>query len=361
MANKSLMDQSVFNQQELFFSEAEQIVERGKTLAFQSVNVTMTTTFWQLGQRIVQEEQNGSARAEYGKKLLYNLSVRLTEKHGRGYSERNLRIFRQFFLEYPEPDSIWHTCVPNLSWSHLKLLLRVPDKAARNWYLQEASNESWNVRTLERNIASQYYYRFLQAPQNGKKIVKDEMSVLTGDLQADKLEFIKNPLVAEFLGFESNFDFTESKLESAILTHLQKFLMELGKGYAFVARQQRISTDAGDYYIDLVFYNVILKCYVLIDLKTAKISHQDVGQMDMYVRMYDELKCTQGDNPTLGIVLCAETSEDIAKYSVLHDSNQIFATKYLTYLPSEEQLRNEIIRQKNIFCQAHGNNGTALN
>ncbi len=355
------MDKLVQKSQNTFFTEAEQIVERGKTLAFQSVNTTMITTYWQLGQRIVQEEQNGSARAEYGSNLLHNLSVYLTEKHGKGYSERNLRIFRQFYLEYPEPESIWHTCVPNLSWSHIKLLLRVSDKTARNWYLQEASSESWNVRTLERNIASQYYYRLLQTPQSGKGIVKNEMTALTGELQADKLEFIKNPLVAEFLGFESNFDFTESKLEGAILTHLQKFLMELGKGYAFVARQQRISTDAGEYYIDLVFYNVILKCYVLIDLKTAKISHQDVGQMDMYVRMFDELKCTPGDNPTLGIVLCAETSEDIAKYSVLHDSDQLFATKYLTYLPSEEQLRNEITRQKNIFCQTHGNNEKTLN
>ncbi len=353
---KTTMDAIGQRTQNRFFTEAEQIVERGKTLAFQSVNTTMITTFWQLGQRIVQEEQNGNSRAEYGSKLLHNLSAHLTEKHGKGYSERNLRIFRQFYLEYPEPDSIWHTCVPNLSWSHLKLLLRVSDKTARDWYLQEASNENWNVRTLERNIASQYYYRLLQTPEQSKATVRNEMISLTGELQADKLEFIKNPLVAEFLGFESNFEFTESKLESAILTHLQKFLMELGKGYAFVARQQRISTDAGDYYIDLVFYNVILKCYVLIDLKTAKISHQDIGQMDMYVRMYDELKRTQGDNPTLGIVLCSETSEDIAKYSVLHDSNQLFATKYLTYLPSEEQLRNEIIRQKNIFSLSCGCN-----
>ena len=242
---------------------------------------------------------------------------------------------------------IWNTRVPNLTWSHYRTLLRVSDAEARAWYLKEAVAEAWSVRTLDRNIGSQYYYRLL-ASQN-KDAVKTEMKTLTSPMQTNKLEFIKNPVVAEFLGLTNNSDFTESQLEQSILNHLQKFLMELGKGYAFVARQQHIATDAGDYFIDLVFYNYILKCFVLIDLKTTQISHQDVGQMDMYVRMYDELKRSEGDNPTIGILLCSETSQDIARYSVLHGNEQLFAAKYLTYLPTEEQLRTEIEAQKEIF------------
>ncbi len=215
--------------------------------------------------------------------------------------------------------------------------------------MNEASREGWNVRTLDRNVGSQYYFRLLQSQH--KDVVVREMEQNTAEFQADKHEFIKNPVVAEFLGLPDSFDFTESKLESAILTHIQKFLLELGKGYAFVARQQRISTDVGDFYIDLVFYNYLLKAFLLIDLKTTKISHQDVGQMDMYVRMYDELKRTDGDNPTIGLILCTETSKDIAKYSVLHENPQLFAAKYLTYLPSEEELKQEIERQKEIFIQ----------
>ena len=213
--------------------------------------------------------------------------------------------------------------------------------------MEEAANENWSSRTLDRNISSQYYHRLL-ASQNKAPVIA-EMKEITAPMQADKLEFIKNPVVAEFLGLASNPDFTETKLEQCIITHLQNFLMELGKGYAFVARQQHIHTEKEDYYIDLVFYNYILKCFVLIDLKTARITHQDVGQMDMYVRMYDERKRSEGDNPTIGILLCSETSEDIARYSVLHDSKQLFASKYLTYLPTKEELRREIEAQKEIF------------
>ena len=221
------------------------------------------------------------------------------------------------------------------------------DEKARLWYLHEASRESWSSRTLDRNIGSQYYHRLLASQD--KTAVVSEMKAITSAMQSDKLEFIKNPMVAEFLGLNSNSDFTESQLEQSILDHLQKFLMELGKGYAFVARQQHLATDAGDYFIDLVFYNYILKCFVLIDLKTSQITHQDVGQMDMYVRMYDDLKRSEGDNPTIGILLCSETSRDIARYSVLHGNEQLFAAKYLTYLPTEEQLRIEIENQKEIF------------
>lgn len=238
-----------------------------------------------------------------------------------------------------------------LSWSHYNVLLQVKDKIARDWYEKEAYEQTWSVRTLQRNISSQYYYRMLQTQNRNR--VENEMKQLTADFQTDKLEFIKNPVIAEFLGLSSNTDFTESELESSILSNIQKFLMELGKGYAFVARQQHIKTEKQDYYIDLVFYNYILKCFVLIDLKTEKITHQDVGQMDMYIRMYDELKRSEGDNPTIGIVLCSDTDEDIARYSVMHGNEQLFASKYKLYLPTEEELRAEIETQKTMYYLQH--------
>ena len=221
------------------------------------------------------------------------------------------------------------------------------DSAARNWYEKEAYEQTWSVRTLQRNINTQYYYRILQSQH--KELVKQEMLEKISDFQNDKLEFIRNPVIAEFLGLSSNTDFTETELETSIISNIQKFLMEMGKGYAFVARQQHIKTEKEDYFIDLVFYNYILKCFVLIDLKTDKITHQDVGQMDMYIRMYDELKKGADDNPTLGIVLCTETDEDIARYSVLHGNEQLFASKYKLYLPTEEELRKEIETQKTMF------------
>lgn len=224
---------------------------------------------------------------------------------------------------------------------------RRTDSAARSWYEKEAYEQTWSVRTLQRNINTQYYYRILQSQH--KDLVEQEMLEKTSDFQNDKLEFVKNPVIAEFLGLSSNTDFTETDLETSIISNIQKFLMEMGKGYAFVARQQHIKTEKEDYFIDLVFYNYILKCFVLIDLKTNKITHQDVGQMDMYIRMYDELKKGADDNPTLGIVLCTETDEDIARYSVLHGNEQLFASKYKLYLPTEEELRKEIEIQKTMF------------
>ncbi len=240
-----------------------------------------------------------------------------------------------------------------LSWSHYLVLLRVNKKSIRDWYEKEAIEQDWSVRTLDRNVSTLYYERLLMS-QNTEPVVI-EMQNKTAEFQANRLEFIKNPVIAEFLGVPQDKDYLESDLESAIITNLQKFLMELGKGYAFVARQQHIKTDLDDYFIDLVFYNYILKCFVLIDLKTSKVTHQDVGQMDMYVRMYDEFKRGKGDNPTLGIVLCSETSDTIARYSVLHDNKQLFASKYQLYLPSEDELRAEIENQKTMFALQHSN------
>ncbi len=331
-----------------FVNDIRHIIENGLKSAYQSVSSTMVHTYWQIGQRIVEEEQHGEKRAEYGTRLLDVLAEELSKEYATGYSARDLRFYRQFYQNFNDLE-IWYACVPNLNWTHFRSLSRVVDEDARYWYMREASREMWNTRTLDRNIGSQYYYRLLQAPK--KEAVVNEMLQLTETKQPDKLEFMKNPMVAEFLQLPTNTSFTESDLEKAIIKHLKEFLLEMGKGFAFMNEQYHIATDTGDYYIDLVFYNVILKCYFLVDLKTTTISHQDVGQMDMYIRMFDELRRTEGDNPTIGLLLCAETSKDIAHYSILHDSKQLFAAKYLTYLPTEEQLRNEIERQKQIFLE----------
>lgn len=302
--------------------------------------------------RIVEEEQLGKQRADYGIQLIKSISQQLTTEFGSGYGVRNLAYFKQLYQYFPDWE-ILHACVQNLTWTHLKSILRVTDAEARLWYLKESSEQMWSTRTLDRNVASQYYYRLLQTSNEYKDEVENEMKTLTKGYADSPAMFIKSPMVTEFLGLSRDMSFSESELESAIITHLQKFLMEMGKGYAFVERQQHIITDTQDYYIDLVFYNYLMKCFVRIDLKTTKITHQDVGQMDMYVRMYDELKRTEGDNPTIGILLCSETSQDIARFSILHDSKQLFASKYLTYLPTEQQLKEEIEKQKEIFRLQH--------
>ncbi len=323
--------------------DARQIIETSRNAAYRAINVAMLQRNWLLGKRIHEEILCGKDRADYGTEVVKNLSKKLTEIYGKGFNKNNLYSFVAFYKIFPTLSGKSEI----LSWSHYVLLLDVQDDAARRWYAHEAFAEMWSVRTLRRNISSQYYYRLLQSQD--KKPVADEMHQLTATMQNDKLEFVKNPMVVEFLGLSPNTDFTESKLETNIITHLQRFIMELGKGYAFVARQQHIHTDMGNFYIDLVFYNYILKCFMLIDLKTTQISHQDVGQMDMYVRMYDSLKRTEGDNPTIGLILCSETSADMARYSVLKENKQLFQAKYLTFLPTEEQLKQEIEQQKEIF------------
>lgn len=330
------------------FLDVKQIIEEGRKQGADAINAVICMTNWKIGRRIILEEQHGEARAEYGKRIINNLSKRLIVEYGgnKSFTPRDLRNYRQFYLIFKDFE-IWYARVPNLNWTHYRSLIRVQNEDARKWYLMETSKEHWSTRTLDRNINSQYYYRLLQSPK--KDAVVAEMKAKTADYDKDKLEFLKNPIVAEFLGLSKNNDFTETKLETAIINHLQKFIMELGKGYAFVARQQLIRTDLNDYYINLVFYNYILKCFLLVDLKTTEITHQDIGQMDMYIRMYDELKCTEGDNPTIGLLLCAETSKDLARYSILHDNKQLFAAKYLTYLPKEEELIAEIERQKEFF------------
>ena len=328
------------------------IVENGLREAYRSVNTVSILTYWNVGKRIVEEEQHGESRAIYGKHLIDLLSQELSLLYPKGYSPRNLRDYRQFYLCFKDLE-IWHSRVPNLTWTHFRSLLSVTSEDARYWYVREASRQSWSVRTLARNVGSQYYFRLLQSPK--KESVINEMLQLTKSLHDEPQGFLKDPVVAEFLQLPSNASFTETELEKAIIRHLKEFLLEMGRGFAFMAEQYHISSDVGDYFVDLVFYNVVLKCYVLIDLKTKKLTHQDVGQMDMYVRMFDDLKRTDGDNPTIGLLLCSDTSKDIAKYSVLHDSKQLFAAKYLTYLPSEEVLRREIEQQKELFYLQHKN------
>ena len=331
-------------------SDMKNIIEAAQHQAYQAVNTTLVKRNWLIGYRIVEEELKGTTRTDsYGKEIMKALSESLTEEYGKDFDVSSLYKFKKFYEVFPD---ILDSLSPKssgqiLSWTHYRVLLQVEDMEARRWYEKEAYQQTWSVRTLQRNISSQYYYRMLRTQK--PDIVEAEMKELTGNYQDDKYEFIKNPVIAEFLGIAQSNEFTESDLESSILSNLQKFLMELGKGYAFVARQQHIRTEKEDYYIDLVFYNYILKCFVLIDLKTEKITHQDVGQMDMYIRMYDELKRSEGDNPTIGIVLCSDTDEDIARYSVLHGNEQLFASKYKLYLPTKEELKAEIETQKLLF------------
>lgn len=333
-----------------FIREIKQIIAQARQKAYTAINSAMVEAYWQMGRRIVEQEQQGKDRADYGSQLLKSLSKELTAEFGKGFSLGSLYYYRQFYQTFPE---IFATPWRILTWSHYKRLMQVSNANARTWYLKEAAEQMSSYRTLDRNIGSQYYERLLLSQH--KDTVEGEMNALTAPFDKDRMEFIKNPTVAEFIGLSPNSDFTETELEGAIIGNLQKFLLELGKGFSFVARQKLVRTEKKDYFIDLVFYNYILKSFVLIDLKTTTITHQDVGQMDMYVRMYDERVRGEGDNPTIGIVLCSETDEDIARYSVLHDNDRLFASKYMLYMPTEEELREEIERQKTFFRLQHDN------
>ena len=324
------------NEVSKIYSDIAELLNVARTKAYTSINSIMVETYWKIGQRIVEEEQDGKARAEYGSKLIENLSKYLTDTFGKGFSEANLKNMRQFYLTYPEFDT---QCVANLSWTNIRTIIRIDNKQERDYYLKESSLENWTSRQLERNIKSGYYHRLLSTQAKTNDIKKCLPAVI------DTKEFIKDPYVLEFLDLPENIEGKESALETALINNLQKFLLELGKGFCFIARQFRISTETDHFYADLVFYNYLLKCFVIIDLKTTKLSHADIGQMDMYVRMFDELKRGADDNPTLGIIICTDKSETMVKYSVLQESQQIFASKYKTILPSEEELADMIQRE----------------
>lgn len=299
----------------------------------------MVATYWDMGRLIVEDEQQGKGRAEYGKKLLQVLSEQLTIEFGKGFDVTNLRRMRAFYVTYPIRDTL---CL-ELSWSHYRHLIRIDKQDARNWYTQECLHENWSVRSLERQISTQNYERLLTSQD--KNAVRQEARELTKPLAENARGIIRDPYVLEFLGLQYS-SALESNIEQALMDNLQKFILELGAGFAFVERQQRISTEDQDFYIDLVFYNFKLKRFLLIDLKIGKLNHQDVGQMDTYVRMYDQLKIQTDDKPTIGLILCSEKSEAVAKYSVLVDSEQLFASKYL---PSVEQLKSELLREREII------------
>jgi predicted nuclease of restriction endonuclease-like (RecB) superfamily len=329
-----------------YVDDIKNIIHAARSKSYSAVNAAMCEAYWLIGKRIVEEEQQGKHRADYGKEIIKKLSQVLQQEFGGGFGERNLRDFRRFYLTFQD-DDFWHTACAKLTWSHLRLLMRVTDKVARQYYLAEASEHHWTVKTLDRNISTLYYQRLLSSQKKDPVIA--EMREKTAVLQESKLDFIKNPAVLEFLGLPNNTGYLEGELEKAIIDHLQHFLLELGKGFAFVARQQLVRTETMEFHIDLVFYNFILKCFVLIELKTEKMTHQDIGQLDMYVRMFDDLQKREGDNPTIGILLCTETDKTIAKYSVLNENQQLFAAKFMPYLPTEAELIAEIERQKQLL------------
>ena len=327
-----------------FINDIKRLVNQSRQQAYAAINQAMVKMYWAIGQRIIKEEQQGKERAEYGKQLLIQLSEALTNEFGKGFSTQNLYYCRQFYLTFPE---IFHTPCGILTWSHYRRLLSVTNKDARDWYLREAASQMWSYATLNRNISTQYYERLLMSQD--KEPVREEMLLKTRDFDRDKLEFVKNPIVTEFLGMSPTKAFVESDLETALLDNLQKFLLELGKGFTFVERQKLIRTESEHYYVDLVFYNYLLKCFVLVDLKTEKVTHQDVGQMKMYVNIFDREIRPAEDNPTLGIVLASDTNEDIARYMLDKDDN-VFMSKYMLVMPSKEELRREIEQQKAIFA-----------
>lgn len=316
----------------------ELILNARQTVA-RTVNDVQVQTYWRIGEHIVEFEQGGEARAVYGKSLLQTLGTSLTTEFGRGFEASNLRYMRLFYKAFPIRDALRH----ELSWTHYRLLLRVESEKARSWYMNEASTQGWTTRALERQIGTLYYERLLAS--SDRAAVENEARELTAPLQTAR-DFVRDPVMLEFLGVPGTEKLLEADLEKALLNNLQSFLLELGRGFAFVGRQYRLSTETKDFYVDLVFYNFLLKCFVLFELKTGELTHQDIGQLDMYVRMMDELKRGPDDNPTVGIILCTQKDASVVRYSVLHENEQLFASRYKLVLPSEEELRAELERER---------------
>ena len=316
-----------------------QLISDARSRALRAVDVIQVQTCWQVGRHIVEFEQGGAARAAYGKRLLPLLAEQLTQEFGKGFDASNLRYMRLFYQSFPIRDALRH----ELSWTHYRLLTRVDSAEARQWYMTEAATQNWSTRALERQIGTLFYERLLLSQD--KAAVAAEAGHNLARLEQSPRAFVRDPVMLEFLGLPGSGKLLEVGLEQGLMDKLQAFLLELGKGFAFVARQQRISTESKDFYIDLVFYNYLLKCFVLIDLKTTELTHQDIGQMDMYVRMYDDLKRGEGDNPTVGILLCEDKDHSVVRYSVLNGSEQLFASRYKLILPSEEELRTELARE----------------
>jgi predicted nuclease of restriction endonuclease-like (RecB) superfamily len=340
MSNQPMKPRQLFNQISVLIEQARQQVQH-------NINTAMVQTYWEIGRLIVEDEQQGKSRAEYGKAQLKHLSEKLTERFGKGFDITNLRNMRRFYAVYPIRDALRL----ELSWTHYRTLLRVENQQARDWYADETIIQNWSARALERQISVLYYERLLSSKESST--VKDEAKSKTVALADSPKNYLRDPYVLDFLNLHDG-SYQEADLESGLINNLQRFLLELGKGFAFVERQQRIRTEDQDFYIDLVFYNYKIKCFLLIDLKLGKLSHQDVGQMDTYIRIYDQHKKDERDNPTIGLILCSQKSEAIVKYSVLTDSEQLFAAKYIHYLPSEEELKKELERERTLVQQQIG-------
>jgi predicted nuclease of restriction endonuclease-like (RecB) superfamily len=329
-------------------TELAELIRQARQQAVRAVDVIQVQTCWEVGRHIVEFEQGGQARAAYGKKLLPTLANGLTAEFGRGFDASNLRYMRLFYQAFPIRDALRH----ELSWTHYRSLLKVDSDSARQWYMNEAAAQNWSTRALERQIGTLYYERLL-ASQDRSAVEQEAASKLQA-LGKSPREFVRDPVLLEFLGLPNAGALLESELEQALIDQLQQFLLELGKGFAFVGRQQRISTESKDFYIDLVFYNYLLKCFVIFDLKRGELTHQDIGQMDMYVRMFDDLKRGPEDGPTVGIILCAQKDVSLVRYSVLQGSEQLFASKYKLVLPSEEELRAELDRERARLAEQRG-------
>lgn len=330
---------------ESLYNDIRQVIEDARNTVYRAANFTMVKAYWNVGRLIVEQEQQGQQRAEYGEALVKELSVKLAGEYGKGFDKTNVWNMRKFYHTFPKVDALRQ----ELSWTHYRLLMRVDREDARGFYLQEAIEGNWSTRTLERQVNSLYFERMIMTRKEGKSLVKDEAERKKIPMQPK--DIIKDPYVLEFLDIKANTDFYEKELEQGLIDKLQEFLLELGKGFSFVGRQYRVKTDHQDFYIDLVFYNYILKCFLLIDLKTGKLTHQDVGQMDMYVRMFEDKIRQENDNPTIGLILCSEKDNTIVKYSLLGESKQIFASKYKTYLPTEKQLKDEIEKEREMAEQ----------
>jgi len=320
-----------------------EIIDNARSRVYQTVNIEMLQTYWNIGRVIVEEEQRGKGRAEYGSFLILNLSEKLTREYGKGFTISNLKYMRQFYQVFEKG----HALRGELTWTHYRLLLKVEKEDARDFYIKEAITGNWSTRQMERQINSLYFERLLMS--RNKKGLMSSTDKSKESMQPDNI--IKDPFVLEFLNVKESESLAEKQLETALIGKLQTFLLELGSGFSFVGRQFRITADTEHFYIDLVFYNYMLKCFMLIDLKTEKLTHQDVGQMDMYVRIFDDKMKQPGDNPTIGLILCTEKSRTIVKYSILNDSKQIFASKYQMYLPTERQLEQEIERERLLIEQ----------
>jgi predicted nuclease of restriction endonuclease-like (RecB) superfamily len=330
-------NQTLSNSSHLF-AEIREVLVTARRTAYKAVNFAMVTAYWNVGRLIVEDEQQGNTRAEYGKAILADLAKRLTDEFGKGFDERELRRIRQFYLVFPK----WDALRPELTWTHYRLLIRVQNEQARLWYMNEAAEQTWSSRQLDRQISVLYYERLLNSTDtlSVRKEAENNLAQLAPQ------EFIHDPYVLEFLNLKNYPALHETDIEKSLINNLQSFLLELGKGFCFVARQKLMRYEEEDFYVDLVFYHSILKCHVLIDLKLGKLTHQDVGQMDSYIRMFDDLYKHTDDNPTLGLILCSDKNEAVVKYSVLAEHRQIFASKYLLELPTPEVLQQEIMRER---------------